>query len=87
MCENDDQRLDVFNGILLAAHLDAAFDAALMTFDREGRPLLSPLLSDGARSMLKETLGERPLTLTDRHQAYMEHHQSRFDATGRSVRL
>ena len=32
-CETDEERLDVYNGFLLAAHLDAAFDAALMTFD------------------------------------------------------
>src|ERR1700730_2948398 len=26
MCDSDEQRLDVFNGILLTAHVDAAFD-------------------------------------------------------------
>jgi putative restriction endonuclease len=29
-CETDEERLDVYNGFLLAAHLDAAFDAALI---------------------------------------------------------
>jgi hypothetical protein len=38
-CESNDQRLDVFNGILLVAHLDAAFDALLLSFDENGRPL------------------------------------------------
>lgn len=82
MCENDDQRLDVFNGILLAAHLDAAFDAALMTFDQDGRSFLSDLLSDDARAILKESLGEKPLPLTGRHQTYMEHHRARFKRIG-----
>lgn len=38
-CESDAERLDVFNGLLLAAHFDAAFDAGLITVvqDRQGR--------------------------------------------------
>ena len=35
-CETDAERLDVYNGLLLAAHLDAAFDAGLITFDDNG---------------------------------------------------
>ena len=36
-CETDEERLDVYNGFLLAAHIDAAFDAALMTIDADGQ--------------------------------------------------
>jgi hypothetical protein len=36
-CETDAERLDVYNGLLLAAHLDAAFDAGLIDFDDSGR--------------------------------------------------
>jgi putative restriction endonuclease len=78
MCDSDEQRLDVFNGILLTAHVDAAFDAALMTFDPNGRPLLSELLSQEARDMLIPALGDRSLSLTDRHQPYLDHHRARF---------
>ena len=35
-CASDDERLDVFNGLLLSANLDAAFDAGLVTFDDAG---------------------------------------------------
>ncbi len=35
-CESDAERLDVFNGFLLAAHLDAAFDRQLMSLDASG---------------------------------------------------
>jgi putative restriction endonuclease len=76
MCDGDDQRLDVYNGILLTAHVDAAFDAA--TFDPNGKPLLSELLSQEARDMLIRVLGDRSLPLTDRHQAYLDHHRARF---------
>jgi putative restriction endonuclease len=56
MCDNDEQRLDVYNGILLTAHVDVAFDAALMTFDLNGKPLLSDLLSQQARALLMQAL-------------------------------
>jgi predicted restriction endonuclease len=43
---NDEQRLDVHNGLLLSAFWDAAFDKGLVSFDDNGRPLPSPKLSD-----------------------------------------
>ena len=36
-CATDAERLDVKNGLLLAAHLDAAFDAGLIDFDAAGQ--------------------------------------------------
>jgi putative restriction endonuclease len=78
LCDSDEQRLDVFNGILLAAHVDAAFDAALITFDQNGMPLLSELMSQEAEDMMVKALGDRPLAFTDRHQAYLDHHRARF---------
>lgn len=44
-CETDAERLDVHNGLLLAAHLDAAFDAGLISFATDGTILLSPRFS------------------------------------------
>jgi hypothetical protein len=41
-CETDSERLDVYNGVLLAAHLDAAFDAGLISFSDEGAILFAP---------------------------------------------
>jgi hypothetical protein len=35
-CATDEERLDAFNGFLLASHLDALFDAGLMTFEDTG---------------------------------------------------
>ena len=37
LCATDAERLDVKNGLLLAAHLDAAFDAGLIDFDDAGQ--------------------------------------------------
>jgi hypothetical protein len=35
-CRSDEERLDVFNGLLLAAHWDAAFDGGLVSFNDQG---------------------------------------------------
>ena len=37
LCATDAEQLDVYNGLLLAAHLDAAFDAGLIDFDDAGQ--------------------------------------------------
>jgi len=44
-CDNDHERLNVDNGLLLAAHIDAAFDAGLISFSDRGDVILSPKLS------------------------------------------
>lgn len=44
----DAERLDVYNGLLLAAHLDALFDTGLLTFDEAGHGILSERLSAAA---------------------------------------
>jgi putative restriction endonuclease len=51
-CTTDAERLDPENGLLLAAHLDAAFDAFLVSFDREGALVCGPGLSKADREAL-----------------------------------
>ena len=48
----DAQRLDVHNGLLLSALWDAAFDRGLISFADDGRVLVSPQLSETARTAL-----------------------------------
>lgn len=75
-CESDAQRLDVHNGLLLSALWDAAFDAGLVSFDDDGHPLCSPLLSPVAAAELKiESVGL--VSLTDAHRANLAHHRAR----------
>ncbi len=52
-CETDAERLDVHNGLLLAAHLDAAFDAGLISFADDGKLLVSATLSRADRARLR----------------------------------
>lgn len=51
-CTSDAERLDAYNGLLLAAHLDAAFDAFLISFDDDGRIIISSALNDPDRTTL-----------------------------------
>ena len=57
-CDTDAERLDVFNGLLLAAHLDAAFDAGLISFADDGTIILSPRFAQADRDgvSIQETL-------------------------------
>jgi hypothetical protein len=66
-CGTDEERLDVYNGFLLAAHFDAAFDAYLLTFDTDGKLLWSPKLSEPAKFLLTAGIAERVRT-ADAHQ-------------------
>jgi hypothetical protein len=78
VCDSDEERLDVYNGFLFAAHFDAAFDAALMTFDDDGNPLFSPKLTDRARAVLNaEPVRVR---LAPEHLIYLTYHRGRFEA-------
>jgi putative restriction endonuclease len=44
-CATDDERLDVFNGLLLAPHLDALFDGGWISFAADGQLLISEALA------------------------------------------
>ncbi len=48
---SDAERLDPQNGILLCAHLDAAFDAGLISFQDSGRMIVSPVLTPHSGSL------------------------------------
>src|ERR1700730_9066758 len=77
-CENDAERLDVHNGLLLSALWDAAFDRALVTFDDEGTPEIAPSLSEQARAELRCS---SPIPLTEGHRRRLAHHRQRARRT------
>jgi predicted restriction endonuclease len=74
---NDDQRLDVHNGLLLSALWDAAFDKGLVSFTEDGRPLASPQLSEIARTALAIELAPTLPGLRDAHRKNLAAHRSR----------
>src|SRR5690606_28165042 len=59
-CTSDAERLDVFNGFLLSANLDALFDRFLISFSDVGDLLVSPDIAPADRALLGL---DRPLRL------------------------
>lgn len=79
-CEKDAQRLDVFNGFLLAANLDALFDRFLISFDKAGFILISDFISEKDRGLLGLNDNLRLRWLTEQHESYLELHRARLQA-------
>lgn len=78
-CPTDADRLDVHNGLLLAAHWDAAFDAGLVGFDDCGVVLWSRRLGAAERSVLvADRTSTLLLTLTDEHRLRLAWHRDRY---------
>ncbi len=76
-CETDAERLDVFNGLLLAPHLDAAFDGGLITVADEGMVIVSSLLTPTARELLGLVPRLRVERLANGHRRYLAWHRER----------
>ncbi|HEY0149568.1 MAG TPA: HNH endonuclease [Allosphingosinicella sp.] len=76
-CASDVERLDVHNGLLLAAHWDAAFDAGLVSFADNGTPLVKPGLSPAAAALF-DPRSVPALDLTPDHQSRLARHRSQF---------
>ncbi|WP_327209835.1 HNH endonuclease [Rhizobium leguminosarum] len=74
-CDSDAKRLDVFNGLLLSALWDAAFDSGLITFDFDGKVLPSPHLETAARIGL-DLEHVRHLPLRSEHLFYLDYHKN-----------
>ncbi|NUQ79755.1 MAG: HNH endonuclease [Polyangiaceae bacterium] len=77
-CENDAERLDVWNGLLLAPHLDAAFDRGFITIADGGEVVVSPALTDAARRILALDAPLCIRALADGHRGYLRWHRERL---------
>lgn len=73
---SDTERLDAFNGLLLAAHLDAAFDKGLISFDDEGRLLQAGALSASDAVILGLDLPLQLRRVDERHRPYLTYHRT-----------
>jgi putative restriction endonuclease len=76
-CATDAERLDVFNGLLLAPNLDAAFDRGFITVAENGEVLVSERLGDSGRRALGLDVRLRVSLLDASHQVYLRFHRER----------
>lgn len=72
---NDKERLDPFNGLLLATHLDAMFDNGLIGFDDQGRLLVSSQLDPVVQSHFDIHPGLRLRSAAPGHLPYLAWHR------------
>ncbi|MBK8999590.1 MAG: HNH endonuclease [Myxococcales bacterium] len=77
-CETDAERLDVFNGLLLAPQLDAAFDRGFITVGDDGVVIVSSMLDVDARRLLGLERSLRAGALSGGHRAYLQWHRERM---------
>ncbi|WP_375332314.1 HNH endonuclease [Candidatus Tisiphia endosymbiont of Temnostethus pusillus] len=76
VCENDRERIDKYNGLLLTPTYDRLFDQGFITFSNEGKIFVSPYLSP----LNTKRLGLIPnkqydLSLHARRSDYLEYHR------------
>lgn len=77
-CDSDADRLDVFNGLLLAPHLDAAFDRGFVTVEDDGRLIVSASLPPNERPTLLLDRQWKVTRITDGHRRYLRWHRDRI---------
>lgn len=76
VCTSDEERLDVFNGLLLAPHLDALFDGGWITFADDGGMLVSGALGEDSRNKLDLRSWTGLVHVSKPHRPYLEYHRS-----------
>ncbi|WP_046110834.1 HNH endonuclease [Aquincola tertiaricarbonis] len=76
LCTHDAERLDVFNGFLLSANLDALFDSYLASFTDHGTLLIAPSVPPVAREQLGLTAGLQLRWVAPQHQPYLAFHRA-----------
>lgn len=77
-CETDAERLDVYNGLLLTANLDALFDRFLISFDKAGRIIISKVISDSQRDLLNIDESMQLRWISIEHHNYLGYHRQRL---------
>ncbi len=77
-CATDAERLDVFNGFLLSANLDALFDRFLISFNERGELITAPALAETDVQPLGISPGMKLRWVNALHQPYLTLHRERL---------
>ncbi len=72
---DNQERLQVDNGLLLSATYDRLFDSGLITFDKNGRIFLSSFIgTENEKKLHLQTGIQYPLLVTNKMQQFLEYH-------------
>lgn len=77
LCDTDEQRLDVFNGLLLSPNLDALFDGGWISFLETGAMVFASSCPQNALELLGVTADTHVRGLKTEHLPYLEFHRDR----------
>ena len=77
-CASNAERLDVFNGLLLAPHLDALFDGGWITLQDDGELVVCSGLTAQQRLLFGIHAELRASSITDSHLEYLAFHRDRI---------
>nr|WP_314764757.1 HNH endonuclease [uncultured Neisseria sp.] len=72
---NDKERLDPFNGLMLAPHIDALFDSGLITFETDGTIKISPKIDLENQKRLGISR-DMKLKIEPESEKYFEYHRN-----------
>lgn len=72
---DNSERINVFNGLLLTPNLDSAFDQGFITFDNEGKIIISKKLSEKERKILGIHPDMKLRRIEPRHVEYLAYHR------------
>ena len=77
-CANNHERLDGYNGLLLAPHIDHLFDRGYISFSDEVNLLVSPRINPDQLSLLGISLDPTPNvgSFTEEQKSYLEFHRT-----------
>lgn len=78
---NDNERLDVHNGVLLSPTYDALFDKHLITFEYNGKIILSDSIEKSAYEKIGLKGQESIRDLSKYNLNYLERHRNKFEET------
>lgn len=77
LCDTDEQRLDVFNGLLLSPNLDALFDGGWISFLETGAMVFAASCPQNALELLGVRADSHVRGLKTEHLPYLEFHRDR----------
>lgn len=73
-CDNDDERYDFHNGITMTPTYHVLFDQGLISFEDNGKLLVSPFLNNRTQELLNIRTGDEK-RLQSRSSEYLEYHR------------
>ena len=72
---SNEERLDGYNGFMFAPHIDWLFDRGFISFDEEGKILISPQLDDKNWQALNISPDIQLKKLPEKTKEYIQHHR------------